>query len=115
MIKHYVKISYPGSFTSNDSFQEIESRESFVIPGNAFAYQFFDQEVMEIEGESLFGNPKNHSKTFYRGELYSVSDVEQKVPDNEILLSNMKINRWSMVIKCTQGFLPFESETCAIL
>lgn len=115
MTKQYVIILYPGSFTSNDSFQEIENRESFVIPENAFAYQFFDKEVVEIEGETLFSKPKNHSKTFYRGELYSVSDVEQKVPDNNILLSNMKINGWNTVIKCRQGFLPFEPETCAIL
>lgn len=64
MTKHYVEISFPGSFVSNSSTQEVESRDDFIIPEGAFAYQFFDQEVVEIDGETLCGSPKNHSKTF---------------------------------------------------
>jgi hypothetical protein len=109
MIQHYVKFWHAGSFCSEDMDKKIKSREDkIIVPQGYYAYQFFDREETKGTTGTLYGKEKNFSGWYFvGGELYDVERVKKEVPDSRILVSNMEGNNWPMVIKCNQGFLPF--------
>lgn len=112
MTKHYVEFYYPGSFVSETSTEEIESRTAnFEIPKYCFGFMFFDQEETLLDGETLYGNRKNKSNFFYFGKAYTLAEVKKTFPDARILISNMKGNGWDSVVKTRRGnFQPLEKE-----
>lgn len=105
---HFVKIWYAGTFVSEDSHKEIDSREDFKLPSGAYGYQFYNKEMIVQGKEKLFGNPKNESKTYLKGTVYTLEQVKRLFPESKIMISNMENNNWDKVIKCGQGFLPFD-------
>ena len=109
MLKHYVTFLYPGIFLSEESSKEVKSRdEKFEVPKTCFAYYFWDREEQEIRGEILKGEAKNKSGLFYFGELMTVKDVEEKLPKERVLLSNMRSNNWDKIVRTRRGnFQPF--------
>lgn len=108
MIKHYVEFYHPGAFVSETSAVSIAERcpkvAAAMAPDSAYAFRFFDRREVEVEGEKLVGNPTNESPTYYiGGELMDYDAVRDRVPNNEILLSNMRGNRWEHVVRTRFG------------
>lgn len=104
MTKHFVAFTHVGSFFSEESTQEIPSRELFLAkdvdwPRGAYCYQFFDREEVTVDGETLVGKPKNKSPNYFRGEIFDKERVKREVQPNTILLSNMENNGWQFVVK----------------
>lgn len=100
----YIEYFYVGSFFSESSTAVVENRNRPEnIPGNAFAYRFFDREEMVVDGEKLMGSPKNYSGTTYFGEEMTLDDVIKNVPNSEILQSNMRSNGYKTVVKTRRG------------
>ncbi|MFV2015352.1 MAG: hypothetical protein ACC656_07990, partial [Candidatus Heimdallarchaeota archaeon] len=99
MTKHYVEFYYPGSLVSETSIEEIYSRNSnFKIPKFCFGFNFFDQVETILDGETVYGNRKNTSNFFYFDKIYPLDQVKSKFPNNKILISNMKSNKWNKVV-----------------
>jgi uncharacterized protein (UPF0128 family) len=94
---------------SETSEKIIKSRDSKIrLPKGSYGYRLFDREELSRSGELLRGARKNYSPWHYRGELYDINRVKLEVPDNKTLLRNMENNNWNQVLKCSQGFIPFE-------
>lgn len=107
MTKHYVEFLFPGSFFPETDEVEIESRESkFEIPATCFGYSFFDVETVEVNGETLTGEPKNKSPRVLFGEVFDEERVAREVPDSRILLSNMRNNNLTIVRTRCGNFQP---------
>lgn len=111
-LKQYVTFLIPGSFFPNEQTEEIFSRNQVLdIPDNCFAYQFFDREEVEQDGELLVGNKKNVSGRFYLGKTMTAQEIEAEGGHNQILLANMKINGWDKVVKTRMGnYQPIEKD-----
>lgn len=104
MLQHYVTFLYPGLLFPNESSIKINSRDDkFEIPKECFAYYFRDREEVEQDGELLTGDWKNVSGRFYFGEIFDEEMVKALVPDNKILLSNMRGNGWKELVKTRRG------------
>lgn len=105
MTIQYIEILYPGSFVSETEFQKCKSRDDTLkLPKGAYGYRFCDREEIVVDGNTLVGDFKNFSNWFYRGEVYELARVEKELPDEHILLANMRVNKWARVLKCSQGF-----------
>lgn len=104
MTKHYVRYWFPGIIVSEDSIEEIKSRNVKIKPPKgAYAYQFFDREEVEKDGETLIGKPKNESGMFYLGgEVKTREDIEREMPGS-ILASNMRCNKIERVVMTKAG------------
>jgi len=115
MIKNYVEFIYAGTFLSESSTEAIGSRnQEIVMPEGAYGYRLFDRVEHTIDGELLVGKGKNYSAWHYKGEVYDAERVEREVPNSSVLLSNMRINGWSKVLKCNQGFIPLRDNDVVI-
>lgn len=110
MNKTYVEFLLPGSFFPEAITREVADRSPPQdIPRNTFGYSFFSRTVMQQDGETLIGPVRERSPTTYFGEVMAVEQVEALPGDHEILLSNMRINGWSRVVRTTLGnFRPLE-------
>lgn len=103
--RYYATFTYPGSFVSESSTREIADPLKVEVPKGAYAYKTFARTVAVIDGEELLGPPRDHSPETIYGEVYDVARVEREVPDNRILLSNMRCNGWAEVIRTASGRL----------
>lgn len=105
MLKHYVQFSYPGAFFSEHSTEEIAERnaELVKVPEGAFAYQFYDREEVEVDGETLRGECKNYSGFTYFGKAYTLEEVKSEFPQYTTLISNMECNGWNKVVRTRRG------------
>jgi len=96
-------------FFSEPHTVEIPSRDAPVeLNGRDYSYRVFDREEVTVDGETLKGAPKNFGPRHIRGDIYDAERVRREVPDNDILLSNMRCTGWTHVIKCAQGFVPMK-------
>lgn len=104
MTKHYVEYLFPGIIVSETSAEEIKSRNvKLKPPKGAYAYQFFDREEVEKDGETLIGKAKNRSGTFYLGgKVKTREDIEREMPGS-ILASNMRCNKIERIVMTKAG------------
>ena len=103
-IKHFVTFYYTGSFMSEETTEEISTRSEIDIPKYAFCYQFHD----EVGGEKI-----NKTGRYYLGEVQNIEQVQSLNTDGklDILISNMKSNKWDLVIKTRLGnYQPFTDD-----
>ena len=78
--KHYAIVFFPGTIQSNQTTIEIKEREPEAVPfsKSSYGFRFFDQTEIEFEGETLKGEPKNHSGTYFiDGIVCSVDEAER--------------------------------------
>lgn len=108
MTKHYVEFTYPGSFFSETSSKQVDSHDpaSITLPKGAYAFRFYDLEEIELNGETLTGEPKNYSPRYIKGEKVTLEQAKRNLPTTHTLVSNMEGNHWDYVVKCAQGHIP---------
>ena len=102
MLKHYVKFWYPGISVSENTVEEIESKDiqNIEVPQNAYAFSLYDIEIVEFEGEILRGKPKNVSSMYYcGGTKKNYRTVCKEKGSDSILAGNMLCNNWDCVIE----------------
>jgi len=107
---HYIRRYYPGLMVSNNSAEEVSSRDPHQIQPkrNMYGFMFFDkvEVTTEANGESVVTLSKqmNESPTYYHGgRVLSQSDVAKMGSRYNILLSNMQCNEWDRVIQIRAG------------
>jgi hypothetical protein len=112
MIKHYIEFLYPGIFVAESSAEEVNSRDidKIKIPENCHGFRFYDrQETIAEDGETLSGEPRNYSGTYYRGRAMTLKDVKSELPDHRNLIENMEGNSWKKIVKTIFGnFYPLK-------
>ncbi|MFA5382740.1 MAG: hypothetical protein WC356_06215 [Candidatus Micrarchaeia archaeon] len=111
IMRHYVEFFEPGSFFPEKEIREVKERDptKIKVPFTVYGFRFFDRkEIVDEDGEYLFGSPKNYSKMFYFGRTMTLEQVKAEVPNEKILIMNMELNNWKLVVKTRMGnFQPF--------
>jgi len=111
MIKQYVEFLFPGSLLVETSVKEVKKRDpsKVVAPEGCFGYRFFEQQVVDSGGETLYGEHKKYSGTYYFGTVKTLDDIKQEMPKSG-LLKGMERNKLKKVIKTRCGnYQPFRS------
>lgn len=103
----FIRFFYPGSFVSETSVRQVESREAPTeIPKGAFGWNFYDKTLIVENGEELWGKEKNTSGKTYIGEVYDIARVKAEMPNERILISNMENNGYKSVVVTGRGTFP---------
>jgi hypothetical protein len=129
--KHYVTFYSPGTFFAETTTREIaewspalacamatEVKERY--GARPYGFQFETRacapDAPDGSGGVIPGAQKKMSESpryFIAGRVETLADVEARAtPDDEILLSNMRCNRWGRIITTTNGYRatqPFET------
>ena len=104
MTKHYIEFYFQGTIFAETSVKEIKDRNEHITPPKGcYGYSFFDREEVSVNGEMLFGKPKNQSGTTFFGEKYSLDEVKKQFPQEKILISNLESNDYKYVVKTIRG------------
>jgi hypothetical protein len=114
----YVEYQHPGSFYSEDESRAVDGRDpqraAADAPDSAFAFAFYEvitaAVTVDREKVELRSRARRRSATYYiDGEVLDEHGVASLPGDHQILLSNMRGNGWSFVVKCRTGnFQPFD-------
>ena len=118
MLKHYIEYYDPGILMAESSTKEIvERRYLHVFPQNCYAYRLFDIEVVEGEYGDLVSSRLNLSGFYYNGgQIYTPDEVEKAFPEEKILISNIRGNRFKHAIRTSIGnWQEFRDDDCYIL
>lgn len=104
-------------------FDECESRDftgrfspdraASEAPSMAIGFRTYAREdLVDAEGRIFKGEARPTSPYYWiNAEIFDRARVESEVPDNRILLSKMRSNRWDAVVRTRRGgFRPFDDE-----
>jgi hypothetical protein len=115
MLKHYVEFLFPGIIVDESQCREVKSRDYRrlrKIPDGCYGFRFFDRTETRIDGEKLYGDNKNYSEVYYIDAYqYTLQDIKDQFPEQEILIFNMEANAIKKVVKTRCGnWKPFNKE-----
>lgn len=123
MRKHFVEFFSPGTFVSESSIVEIDSwdvNKAIEIAktikerhdATPYGFLFITRERNDDELDSKITNKSN--MYFLGGKIETIEEIEKRnLPEERILISNMKCNDWDKVITNTNSWkitLPFEKD-----
>lgn len=107
---YYVEFLYLGALMAESSCEEVSRRDpaTVEVPENAYAFRFFDrmETGVEADGEERMMTSErfNYSPAYYPGgTVYTLASLEREFPDEEILLSNTRCNKWLGAIRTRIG------------
>lgn len=110
MTKNYVTFLFPGSLFPEETVKEIVFGMP-EIPKGCFAYYLWDREEVVLDGETLYGKPKNITGRYYFGKELSLDEVKRLYPDAKTLHFNMQANKYKTVVRTRCGnFQPLEEK-----
>ena len=91
MDQTYIEYFSPGSLVPETSISKVSSRVAPTnIPARAYGFRFFDRQEVESNGETLYGEPKNHSGMTFIGKQYSIEEIKKKGLGSRTLISNLE-------------------------
>ncbi len=86
------------------------------IPDRCFEVTFWEQTVVEADGETLRGDSTRVGKRYFIGGTVKTLDEIEDTPDNSILRSNMMNNEWHAIVVTRFGrSTPFDPENDVIV
>ena len=97
-------------------FIGFKDERSYRAAVRGYMWQFFSRwEGKAPDGADLFSNPVDESKKRVYGMVFTEDQVRRHFARGEfgftqILLDNMRCNKWPTVVKCQQGVIPYEPE-----
>jgi hypothetical protein len=114
----YVEYLEPGSFFPEEYVEEVQGRTLQQLAEKAkprvFCFTTYKVTVGEVtlggKSQKVTSNAFDKSKCVYiDGNVYTLAELKEQFPENEILISNMEGNRWDRIIRCRTGnWQPFE-------
>ena len=121
--KHKVEFFYCGALFDESDTRVVKTKdpEKVVVPEYAFAFSFYDvteQEATLEDGRAIkYTESKNDDKVYYPGaRVMTEKEIVKEIPDSNILVSNMKANKWPKVIKTRMGnFKPYDPDRTIII
>jgi len=117
MLKHYVRLFFPGVFFAETSECIIKTRDvnNITIPDNCYGYMFYDREETMLHGVELQSGEINKTGIHYFGRAMTLAEVKKELPSERILIFKMENNGWDRVVKTRTGnFQPFEEDDCIV-
>jgi hypothetical protein len=121
-ISYWIEFFAPGPFVAETWQVDCPADtkpERVVFPDSAYAFKLWKRED-RVEGDKLFrGDPEQIGPTYYHpdSKVETLQMVESHPRGNEILISNMKCNKWDSVIwtRWRNWPQPFNSKTMQII
>jgi hypothetical protein len=115
VIQHYVTfcMGNAGFLLEYDDYP-IEHRDpnKVVMPKGSIGFRFYDRTEVQDKDEILTGNEKNVSGWYYKGQRYTLAEVQKMFPDKDILIANMKSNGYGVVNTDYGRWMPlFKNDT----
>lgn len=113
-MEHRAEYLLPRSFYPEETVRKIASRDPAAAlaaaPRGTFCFTIYDVETAPDLGPDFTVTPKAKNRTgryYIGGTLHTVDEVE--AAGHDILASNMRANKWPLVIHCPTGnWQPFE-------
>lgn len=121
-MRHYAEYLLPGFIVSESTVKElplpavlnidVERKRAVdaalsIMPQNAVAFRLFDKpnetDVRAPEGYELVPQRLHETGWHYLGERLDTEGVKRKIKNNDVLLDNMRINRWNEVVLTRTG------------
>jgi hypothetical protein len=105
----YATIYYPGILFSESSTIKVRSFNPQTVlkkikkEKSAFAFQFSERKEQGSGKERLTGSSKDVGPKYYIGEVLTAEQIVKLEGDYGILISNMKCNGWTHVVRCRAG------------
>lgn len=108
MIKHYIEKSYPSVLFCETILTEVKNRDfdeyNACRRDTPICVRFCDiEETHGSSGQVLKSEPFNYSQKYFFGKRYSLAEVKEYFPKQEILISNMVSNNYSYVVQTKSG------------
>ena len=109
---HYVTYYFPGILFPEESSKPVPGRDvqaaARSAPEGAFAFTFHDTvtTTATVDGQevALSSRPMNKTGRYYiDAQPFTADEVAALPGDHEILLSNMRANRWDTMLRCRAG------------
>lgn len=113
MEKHFVTFLSPGTFFSEETTQPIESwcvelaieRSKHIIERyNAKPFCFYFTTRARTDQDLDSKRVATSKKYYLGGRVMTIQEVEQEMPDERILMSNMRGNGWEKIIVNNNGW-----------
>jgi len=117
MLKHYMRLFFPGVFMAETSERLIQERDvnNITIPDNCYGYMFYDIAETMLHGVELRSGEINKTGIHYFGKAMTLAEVKKELPSRRILISNMEMNGWNRVVKTRTGnFQQLEEDDCIV-
>lgn len=123
MTTFHAEYDLPGSFFAEHVSKEIPemtvAAAKAAAPKSAFAFVLYERADPVDLGPEYTVTPKRQNesgKHFLGGQIFTLAEIESlNDPDNRILISNMRGNRWDRVIRTSMGnWQPFEETSCIV-
>lgn len=93
---------YPGAFFPEEGVIEVDNRDTRPDDDSrAYAFEFFDRECVEANGEILLGARKNESPRYFFGEELTAAQALKGA--SEILKSNIEGNGYKRLVRTKRG------------
>ena len=106
-IKTFVRYWYGGLLFAEDSVAEVKERNPEEACKNAkpgaWAFQFFDKTLANVDGQELVGKEQNESSRYLIGRKMTLDDVRREMPNEKILIGNMEGNGYKSILKTRGG------------
>lgn len=109
-LKRFVRYFSPGSFYANDWTENIDARapNSVPWPENAYAFTMHEREDV-IDGQKIYkGDSKQIGPMYYHpdSKIETLDEVTRNPKASDILISNMRCNKWEHVVWSRWGNWP---------
>lgn len=117
-ITAYLSMEYGRFFPEHEYREVAEASIDAVgsIPDRCFEVTFWEQTVVEVDGETLRGNSTRVGKRYFIGGSVKTLDEIEDTPDNSILRNNLRNNGCDAAISTRFGrWTPFDSENDVIV
>lgn len=122
MKQRYAELYYPGLFMAESRSVKVKEKTTAAqlfgrhARGGCFRIRFFEREEAWKDGELLEGKPKWEPTSYIQGEAFTLAEMrEMRPPLDEILVSNVEINRWKGAVRCLPGnWQPWEDSTIVV-
>lgn len=100
----YIEYLYPGLMVGETSTKELTGLDEhhLQMPEGAIAWRTFERASTEIDGEKLLGEIKNRSGWTYYGRRMTLEQVEREMPNERILIDNMR-GSYDAIVQTPQG------------
>lgn len=113
MKKHFVTFLSPGTFVHEETTKPIESWDVQLASKMAksiterhgakpFAFTFSTRERGDKDLDSKVA--KKSGRYFLGGRVMTLDEVEKEMPKAQILIGNMRVNKWNKIVVNTNSY-----------
>lgn len=107
--KRFARFWYPGLMFGESTDQEIGDKDinSLKFPEHAYAFQIIERQDV-VEGTKVYKGEEKVSGFYYHADskVETIEELKRNPKASEILISNMKNNKWDKIVWSRFGNWP---------